>query len=82
MWTVHGCTSLGNLGPVRPKRIVKKKIGLWLNSAVAKYSIAVLAVQSPLGHFGDFPRDTISRFMVTSSNRFRVFKIEQEVAFL
>ena len=43
-------TALRNLRSVRPKRIVKKIVGLRFNFTVAEYSIAVVAVQSPLRH--------------------------------
>jgi hypothetical protein len=44
MRTGCGRTALGYLRSVRPKRIVKKSVGLWFNFTVAEYSIAVLAV--------------------------------------
>jgi hypothetical protein len=50
MRTGCGRTALGNLRSVRPKRIVKKSVGLRFNFNMAEYSIAVPAVQSPLRH--------------------------------
>jgi hypothetical protein len=48
--TIHNCAVFGNFRSVRPKRIVKKSVGLRFNLTVAEYSIAVLAVQNPLRH--------------------------------
>ena len=50
MRTGCGRTALGNFRSVRPKRIVKKSVGLRFNLTVAECSIAVRAVQSPVRH--------------------------------
>ena len=48
-------TALGHFGSIRPEFVIRKRVGLNVNFAVAEYSIAVLAVQSPLRlrHFGN-----------------------------
>jgi hypothetical protein len=42
-------TPLGNFRSVRPKFVIRKRVRPNVNLAVSEYSIAVLAVQSPLG---------------------------------
>jgi hypothetical protein len=42
-------TALGNFRSVRPEFVIRKRVRLNVNFAVGEYSIAVLAVQSPLG---------------------------------
>jgi len=42
-------TPLGNFRSVRPEFVIRKRVRLNVNFAVSEYSIAVLAVQSPLG---------------------------------
>jgi hypothetical protein len=79
-----GCsrTALGNLGSVRPKRIVKKSVRLRFNFTVAEYSIAVLAVQSPLRHSGTLWRE--AGLTVTNNaktQRMRMFHIEHRKMF-
>jgi hypothetical protein len=41
--------SLGNFRSVRPEFVIRKGVRPNVNFAVGEYSIAVLAVQSPLG---------------------------------
>jgi hypothetical protein len=40
---------LGNFRSVRPEFVIRKRVRPNVNFAVGEYSIAVLAVQSPLG---------------------------------
>jgi hypothetical protein len=72
--------SLGNFRSVRPEFVIRKRVRPNVNLAVSEYSIAVLAVQSPLGlRHGQLSGEgqvSLSPIM-PKLNRFKMFQIEQ-----
>ena len=66
----YGRTALGNLRSVRPKRIVKKSVGLRFNLAVAEDFLAILAIQSPLRHSVTFWRGVVLASLIMPNSRY------------